>query len=55
MPSETVSRLVARLGEAVKEDCTSLATAESCTGGQLSAAIVADPEVSGALGPESRV
>lgn len=49
MPSETVSRLVARLGEAVQEDCTSLATAESCTGGQLAAAIVADPEVSGAL------
>jgi len=49
MPSETVSRLVTRLGEAVKQDCTSLATAESCTGGQLSAAIVADPKVSGAL------
>lgn len=49
MPSETVSRLVARLGEAVKQDCSSLATAESCTGGQLSAAIVADSEVSGAL------
>ena len=49
MQSETISRLVTRLGEAVKQDCTSLATAESCTGGQLASAIVADPEVSGAL------
>lgn len=44
-----ISQLVARLGRQLGPDGPSLAIAESCTGGMVCAAIVADPDVSGAL------
>ncbi|MBU2340678.1 MAG: CinA family protein [Alphaproteobacteria bacterium] len=44
-----IADLVTALGEALETDGTSLAIAESCTGGLICNAIVSDPEVSGAL------
>lgn len=44
-----VAALVEQLGKAIGTREVSIATAESCTGGMLSGAIVANPEVSGAL------
>ena len=44
-----IAGLVASLGREIGSDGPSLAIAESCTGGMVCAAIVADPDVSGAL------
>lgn len=48
LPDE-IPQLVARLGQIAGEQDLSLALAESCTGGLLAIAIVADPEVSSML------
>lgn len=44
-----IAALVARLGRQLQDQDLSLAVAESCTGGLLASAIVADPEVSSSL------
>ncbi len=47
--SETINRLLEQLADTLKSRELSLATAESCTGGLLAAAIVSHPGVSGAF------
>ena len=46
---ESTTPLVARLGEEIGTSKVTIAVAESCTGGMLCGAIIADPDVSGAL------
>ena len=44
-----IEELVAELGRVIVPQKATVAAAESCTGGQLCAALVADPDVSGAF------
>ena len=47
--NEKIASLVTRLGREIGSSKLTIATAESCTGGMICAAITANPEVSGVL------